>query len=142
MNLNRHSYPGGDIMPIIDDPDFLTNRTKQLSAVHELSHLRSRLVDLQSELLNRMQERRQIIQRVAEQDLARQREAGRASRSAALQRARASEEVRTFDQNVASLRERIRRLEIDIERDRLSIEVAIAGAADRSIGLIAQRGAA
>ena len=129
-------------MPIIDDPDFLTNRTKQLSAVHELSHLRSRLVDLQSELLNRMQERRQIIQRVAEQDLARQREAGRASRSAALQRARASEEVRTFDQNVASLRERIRRLEIDIERDRLSIEVAIAGAADRSIGLMAQRGAA
>jgi predicted nuclease with TOPRIM domain len=142
MNLNRLKYPGGDIMPIIDDPDFLTNRTKQLSAVHELSHLRSRLVDLQSELLNRMQERRQIIQRVAEQDLARQKEAGRASRSAALQRARASEEVRTFDQNVASLRERIRRLEIDIERDRLSIEVAIAGAADRSIGLMAQRGAA
>ena len=129
-------------MPIIDDPDFLTNRTKQLSAVHELSHLRSRLVDLQSELLNRMQERRQIIQRVAEQDLARQREVGRTSRSAALQRARASEEVRTFDQNVASLRERIRRLEIDIERDRLSIEVAIAGAGDRAIGLVAQRGAA
>jgi len=142
MNLNRLKYPGGDIMPIIDDPDFLTNRTKQLSAVHELSHLRSRLVDLQSELLNRMQERRQIIQRVAEQDLARQKEAGRASRSAALQRARASEEVRTFDQNVASLRERIRRLEIDIERYRLSIEVAIAGAADRSIGLMRQRGAA
>lgn len=129
-------------MPIIDDPDFLTNRTKQLSAVHELAHLRTRLVDLQSELLNRMQERRQIIQRVAEQDLARQREQGRASRSAALQRARASEEVRSFDQNVATLRERIRRLEIDIERDRLSIEVAIAGATDRTIGLVAQRGAA
>lgn len=129
-------------MPIIDDPDFLTNRSKQLSAVHELSHLRSRLVDLQSELLNRMQERRQIIQRVAEQDLARQREAGRASRTAALQRARASEEVRTFDQNVAALRERIRRLEIDIERDRLSIEVAIAGASDRTMGIVAQRGAA
>ena len=129
-------------MPIIDDPDFLTNRSKQLTAVHELSHLRSRLVDLQTELLNRMHERRQIIQRVAEQDLARQREAGRASRTAAVQRARASEEVRTFDQNVAALRERIRRLEIDIERDRLSIEVAIAGASDRAIGLVAQRGAA
>jgi predicted nuclease with TOPRIM domain len=129
-------------MPVIDDPDFLTNRSKQLSAVHELSHLRSRLVDLQSELLNRMQERRQMIQRVAEQDLARQRESGRASRTAALQRARASEEVRTFDQNVAALRERIRRLEIEIERDRLSIEVAIAGATDRTVGLIAQRGAA
>lgn len=141
MSLSRRKSRGG-IMPIIDDPDFLTNRSKQLSAVHELSHLRSRLVDLQSELLNRMQERRQIIQRVAEQDLARQREAGRASRTAALQRARASEEVRTFDQNVAALRERIRRLEIDIERDRLSIEVAIAGASDRTMGIVAQRGAA
>lgn len=129
-------------MPIIDDPDFLTNRTKQLSAVHELAHLRARLVDLQSELLNRMQERRQIIQRVAEQDIARQQEHGRSSRTAALQRARASEEVRSFDQNVTSLREKIRRLEIEIERDRLSIEVAIAGAADRGIGLVAQRGAA
>jgi predicted nuclease with TOPRIM domain len=129
-------------MPIIDDPDFLTNRSKQLSAVHELAHLRARLVDLQTELLNRMQERRQIIQRVVEQDLARQQEHGRGSRTAALQRARASEDVRSFDQNVAALREKIRRLEIEIERDRLSIEVAIAGAADRSIGLVAQRGAA
>ena len=67
-------------MSIIDDPDFLTNRVKQLSAVRELAGLRERLVDLQSELLNRMHERRQIIQRVAEQDLARQRESGRASR--------------------------------------------------------------
>ena len=50
-------------MPIIDDPDFLTNRSKQLAAAQELAHLRSRLVDLQSELLNRMHERRQIIQR-------------------------------------------------------------------------------
>jgi predicted nuclease with TOPRIM domain len=129
-------------MPIIDDPDFLTNRNKQLSAVQELAHLRARLVDLQTELLNRMHERRQIIQRVAEQDLARQKEQGRTSRTAALQRARASDEVRSFDQNLAALRERIRRLEIDIERDRLSIEVAIAGASDRTIGLVAQRGAA
>lgn len=129
-------------MSVIDDPDFLTNRSKQLVAVHELAHLRSRLVDLQSELLNRMQERRQIIQRVGEQDLARQRESGRASRTAALQRARASEEVRSFDQNVAALREKIRRLEIDIEAARLSIEVAVAGSADRAIGLVAQRGAA
>ena len=129
-------------MSIIDDPDFLTNRHKQLSAVQELAHLRERLVDLQSELLVRMHERRQIIQRVAEQDLARQQQAGRSSRSTALQRARASEEVRAFDQNVASLRERIRRLEIEVERERLSIDVAVACDADRAPGLVAQRGAA
>src|SRR4051812_33977309 len=88
---------------IVDDVDFLTNRAKQLSAVTELAHLRTRLVDLQAELLNRQQERRQIIQRVAEQDLARQQQGGRSSRTAAMARARASEEVRTFDQSVASL---------------------------------------
>jgi predicted nuclease with TOPRIM domain len=129
-------------MSVIDDSDFLMSRAKQLAAVAELAHLRTRLVDLQAELLNRMQERRQIIQRVAEQDLVRQRESGRASRTAAVQRARASEEVRVFDQSVASLRERIRRLEIDVERVRLSIEVAIAGSSDRAIGIIGQRGAA
>ena len=129
-------------MPGIDETDFLTNRARQLTAVHELAHLRSRLVDLQAELLNRMQERRQIIQRVVEQDLARQTERGRASRTTALQRARASEDVRVFDQSAASLRERIHRLEIEIERTRLSIEVAIAGSADRAIGLVTQRGAA
>ena len=129
-------------MSIIDDPDFLTNRSKQLSAVRELANLRERLVDLQAELLNRMHERRQIIQRVAEQDLTRQQESGRASRTAATQRARASDEVRSFDQNVATLRERIRRLEIEIERDRLSIDVAIAAGADHSVGLAAHRGAA
>jgi len=129
-------------MAVIDDPDFLTSRPKQLAAVHELAHLRSRLVDLQSELLSRMHERRQIIQRVAEQDLERQREHGRASRTSAVDRARASEEVRVFDQNVASLREKIRRIDIEIERARLSIEVAVAGGLDRTIGLVAQRGAA
>jgi hypothetical protein len=36
----------------------------------------------------------------------------------------------------------MRRLEIDIERERLSIEVAIANLLDRSIALIPQRGAA
>jgi predicted component of type VI protein secretion system len=77
-------------MSVIDDPDFQTNRSKQLVAVHELAHLRIRLVDLQSELLNRMQERRQIIQRVGEQDLARQQESGRASRTAALPRSSGS----------------------------------------------------
>lgn len=46
-----------------------------------------------------------------------------------MQRARASEEVRVFDQHVATLRDKIRRLEIEIERERLSIEVAVAGAA-------------
>jgi len=129
-------------MPIIDDPDFLTNRTKQLAAVRELDHLRNRLVDLQTELLNRMHERRQIIERVSEQDLDRQRQTGRSSRTAATQRARASDEVRAFDQNVSSLREKIRRLEIDIERTRLSIEVAVSGGVERTIGLVSQRGAA
>jgi len=129
-------------MAVIDDPDFLTSRPKQLAAVHELAHLRSRLVDLQSELLSRMHERRQIIQRVAEQDLERQRESGRASRTSAVDRARASEEVRVFDQNLAILREKTRRIDIDIERTRLSVEVAVAGAVDRTIGLVSQRGAA
>lgn len=129
-------------MSVIDDPDFLTSRPKQLVAVHELAHLRGRLVDLQSELLSRMQERRQMIQRVAEQDLERQRESGRASRSSAIERARASEKVRVFDQNVAALREKIHRIDIDIEQARLSIEVAVAGGVDRAIGLVAQRGAA
>ncbi|HEX8944731.1 MAG TPA: hypothetical protein VF785_16445 [Gemmatimonadaceae bacterium] len=129
-------------MTVIDDPDFLASRPKQLAAVHELAHLRSRLVDLQTELLSRMHERRQIIQRVAEQDLDRQRQSGRASRTSAVDRARASEEVRVFDQNVAVLREKIRRIDIDIEQTRLSIEVAIAGSIDRTIGLVAQRGAA
>jgi len=129
-------------MAIVDDPDFLNNRAKQLLAVQELAHLRSRLVDLQTELLNRMHERRQIIQRVVEQDLTRQQESGRASRTAALQRARASEDVRTFDHNVEGLREKIRRLEIEIERVRLSLDVAVAGAVDRTIALVTNRGAA
>jgi len=90
---------------VVDDTDFLTNRAKQLAAVNELAHLPTRLVDLQAELLNRQQERRQVVQRVAEQDLARQAASGRSSRTA-------------------------------------SIEVAIAAAADRSIGLVGQRGAA
>jgi len=128
-------------MSIIDDQDFLTSRAKQLTAVTELANLRTRLVDLQAELLNRQQERRQIILRVAEQDLARQEASGRSNRSAAIARARASEEVRTFDRSVSSLRERIRRLEIDVERVRLSTAVAIAGS-ERSIGLVGQRGAA
>lgn len=129
-------------MSVIDDTDFLTNRTKQLAGVNELANLRTRLVDLQSELVNRMHERRQLIQRLAEQDLTRQREIGRASRTAAVQRARASEEARVFDQNVSTLRERIRRIEIDIERVRLAIEVAITGGVDRTLELINRRGAA
>lgn len=47
-----------------------------------------------------------------------------------------------FDQNVAALREKIHRIDIDIEQARLSIEVAVAGGVDRAIGLVAQRGAA
>jgi predicted component of type VI protein secretion system len=73
-SLSGDRIPGG-IMSVIDDPDFLTNRTKQLSAVRELANLRERLVDLQSELLNRMHERRQILQRVAEQGAWRARQA-------------------------------------------------------------------
>lgn len=129
-------------MSIVDDADFLTNRAKQLTAINELANQRTRLVDLQAELLNRQQERRQIIQRVAEQDLERQRASGRASRTEAIARARASEEVRTFDRSVSSLRERIRRLEIDVERIRLSIAVAIAGSVERPMGIVGQRGAA
>jgi predicted nuclease with TOPRIM domain len=128
-------------MSVVDDSDFLTSRAKQLAAVNELANLRTRLVDLQAELLNRQQERRQIILRVAEQDLTRQEASGRSSRTEAIAKARASEEVRTFDRSVSSLRERIRRLEIDVERVRLSISVAIAGA-ERPIGLVGQRGAA
>ena len=79
---------------------------------------------------------------MSEQDLDRQRQAGRASRTAATQRARASDEVRAFDQNVSSLREKIRRLEIEIERTRLSIEVAVSGGVERTLGLVTQRGAA
>jgi hypothetical protein len=128
-------------MSVVDDSDFLTSRAKQLAAVNELANLRTRLVDLQAELLNRQQERRQIILRVAEQDLTRQEASGRSSRTEAIAKARASEEVRTFDRSVSSRRERIRRLEIDVERVRLSISVAIAGA-ERPIGLVGQRGAA
>jgi len=79
---------------------------------------------------------------VAEQDLEHQRESGRASRTSAIERARASDDVRVFDQNVAVLREKIRRIDIDIERTRLSIEVAVSGGVDRTMGLVGQRGAA
>jgi hypothetical protein len=50
--------------------------------------------------------------------------------------------VRSFDQNVSSLREKIRRLDIEIERTRLSVEVAISGGVERTLGLVSQRGAA
>jgi hypothetical protein len=42
-----------------------------MGAAHELANLRTRLADQPAELLNRMQKRRQIIQRYAEQDVAR-----------------------------------------------------------------------
>ncbi|HET7563779.1 MAG TPA: hypothetical protein VFJ96_02195 [Gemmatimonadaceae bacterium] len=115
-------------MAIIDDPDFLTDPAKQLRAVHELANLRVRMVDLETELLARRHERRTLIERLAEQNLAEQRQEGRQSRTAAQQSARASQDVRNFDTNVRSLREKIRRLEIEAERFRLSIEVAIAAA--------------
>lgn len=76
------------------------------------------------------------------QELARQRESGRSSRTAAAQRARASDKVRSFDQNVRSLREKIRRLATEIERTRSSNEVAVTGGIERTIGLVGQRGAA
>ncbi|HEX6964203.1 MAG TPA: hypothetical protein VF166_00305 [Gemmatimonadaceae bacterium] len=116
-------------MAIIDDPDFLTDPAKQLRAVQELATLRIRMVDLETELLARRHERRTLIERLAEQNLAEQRQEGRQSRTAAHERARASQEVRNFDTNVRSLREKIRRLDIEAERFRLSIDVAIAAAA-------------
>ena len=118
----------------LDDPDFLTNPRKQLAAVRDLANLRTRLVDLDTELLARKHERRSLIEQLAERDLADQmRERGRQSRTAAHERARASQEVRNFDSNLRALSERIRRLAIDVERHRLSLDVAIAAAAgDRS----------
>lgn len=113
-------------MSIIDDPDFLTDPAKQLRAVQELATLRIRTVDLETELLARRHERRTLIERLAEQNLATQREEGRQSRTAAREHARASQDVRNFDANVRTLREKIKRLQIDAERFRLSIDVAIA----------------
>lgn len=51
----------------IDDPDFLANPGKQLHAVQELANLRTRLVDLETELLTRKHERRALIERLAEE---------------------------------------------------------------------------
>jgi hypothetical protein len=117
---------------VLDDPDFLSNPRKQLAAVRDLANLRTRLVDLETELLARKHERRSLIEQLAERDLADQmRERGRQSRTAAHERARASQEVRNFDTNLRALSERIRRLGIDVERHRLSLDVATA-AADRS----------
>jgi len=111
----------------INDADFLTNPTKQLRAVQELANLRTRILDLETELLRRKHERRALLERLAEQDLAAQAQGGgRVSRTAAHQRARAGREVRDFDENMQSLNERIRRLAIDAEQHRLSLEVAVA----------------
>ncbi len=113
----------------INDSDFVSNPAKQLRAVQELSSLRTRIVDLQTELLARRHERRALIERLAEHDLSHQREErGRVSRTAAQQRARASQEVRDFDGNLRSLAEKIRRLAIEAERYELSLKIAIAAA--------------
>jgi hypothetical protein len=115
-----------DEMPI-NDPDFLSSPTKQLRAVQELATLRTRILDLETELLRRKHERRALIERLSEQDLSEQAQGGgRTSRTAARERARASREVRDFDENMRSLAERIRRLAIDAEKYRLSIDVAVA----------------
>jgi predicted nuclease with TOPRIM domain len=112
-----------------DDPDFLSNPQKQLAAVRDLANLRTRLVDLESELLARKHERRALIERLTERDMEdQQRERGRQSRTAAHERARASQEVRNFDSNLRSLTERIRRLAIEVEQHRLSVDVAVAAA--------------
>ncbi|HEX5438417.1 MAG TPA: hypothetical protein VFW98_14780 [Gemmatimonadaceae bacterium] len=113
-------------MPIVDDPDFLIDPAKQLRAVQELANLRIRGVDLETELLTRRHERRALIERLSEQNLAAQREEGRQSRTAAREHARASQDVRNFDATVQTLREKIKRLQIEAERFRLSIDVAIA----------------
>ena len=112
-------------MAVVDDPDFLTSSAKQLRAVEELANVRTRLVDLETELLVRKHERRTLIQRLTDRHLEAQREQGRQSRTAAHQAARASQDVRNFDANVQALQEKIRRLQIDAERYRLSIEVAL-----------------
>ena len=127
-------------MPIIDDPDFLTDPAKQLRAVHELANLRVREVDLETELLARRHERRALIERLAEQNLSEQRQEGRQSRTAAHESARASQEVRNFDTNVRTLREKIKRLQIDAERYRLSIDVAIAASREGSAAAAASAG--
>jgi predicted nuclease with TOPRIM domain len=121
----------------LDDPDFLSNPRKQLAAVRDLANLRTRLVDLETELLARKHERRSLIERLTERDLTDQmRERGRQSRTAAHERARASQEVRNFDTNLRALSERIRRLGIDVERHRLSLDVATA-AGDRGSAVAA-----
>ena len=127
-------------MPIIDDPDFLTDPAKQLRAVQELANLRVREVDLETELLARRHERRALIERLAEQNLSEQRQEGRQSRTAAHESARASQEVRNFDTNVRTLREKIKRLQIDAERYRLSIDVAIAASREGTAAAAASAG--
>jgi len=127
-------------MPIIDDPDFLTDPAKQLRAVHELANLRVREVDLETELLARRHERRALIERLAEQNLNEQRQEGRQSRTAAHERARASQEVRNFDANLRTLREKIKRLQIDAERYRLSVDVAIAASREGTAAAAAGAG--
>ncbi len=117
-------------MPITDDPDFLSSPPKQLNAVQELANLRTRLVDLETELLARRHERRALLERLIETDLTEQRASGvsRPSRSAATERARASQELRNFDTNLQPLREKIARLRIEVERFELSLRIAIAAA--------------
>ncbi|HEU4642446.1 MAG TPA: hypothetical protein VFS44_08325 [Gemmatimonadaceae bacterium] len=115
-------------MPITDDPDFLTNAQKQLTAVQELANLRTRLVDLEAELLARRHERRALLERLVETDLGEQSSRGRSrpSRTAATERARASQELRNFDMNLQPLREKIARLRIEVERFEYSLRIAIA----------------
>ena len=109
----------------ITDSDFLANPSKQLEAVQHLAELRTQLVALQTDVLKRMHERRALIQRLADSDLAKQGRQGRSSSDFALKRARASDEVKQFDAEKRQLTERIQHLKIDIERHKLSIVIAI-----------------
>ena len=118
----------------ITDPDFLTNPEKQLRAVEDLANLRSRLVDLQTEVLKKMHERRELLQRLADEDLERQRDQGRHSTDFAMKQARASDEVRQFDKSKRELTEQIQRLKIEIQRHRFSIRIAIVARGGRKPG--------
>jgi hypothetical protein len=121
-------------MMIVDDPDFLANPDKQLRAAQELATLRTRILDLETEHLSRRHQRRALIERLTEIELEAQRGEGRHSRTAAMQSARASQDVRNFDESLRTLSEKIRRLAIDAERLRLSVDIAIAARSPAEAG--------
>ncbi len=108
--------------------DFLTGPAAQLKAVQDLAELQTQLVDLQTEVLVNMHERRALIQSVAGKSFSKK---PQWTWAAAIKSAEASAEVKEFDQEKRPLTKRIQLIKIEIERYRLSIEVAIARRAAR-----------